>query len=709
MYHHSPLRQNTPLQSVIKKGLSLPVLIFFILACENPSTSDLIDSLSNDANFTSIIVSANNQIRPLIPDFSPEITQYRVNVPPQTTRILFTGTLSNEEAQLSLSNVQGTASDGTTSLTIEALPLGVQISGLQTGENTLQAQVVAQDSSTKTYQLTVEVAPIPISLTWTDSQTPITEQDTVNGRTITFALHNVDLSATDLTIAIPLTYRDTTSQIGSGKSPSISFTSAAPNPSITLTGRATDDGNTDNERISISFGTPTVTGSDANNYTFSPITRGISFTVLDDDIPAIHASLSSTTLTEGDTTTLSLSFLNPSSSNVTVTPSGTGLVFSPTSLTLSSTTTTGSITVTITDDTTPAADRAINLTMRANPSGVSIIPSSIRITVQDNDLAIPSRFTATAGDARVSLSWQAVTDATSYRLYRSSGNNAPAVVTTTPTILTETSYVDIGLTNGTEYTYTVRAVNASKSSIDSQRASATPTDHGYSIATATPLSPNGGTLGGWLEHANDGDLFSIRLEDGQLFSVSTESNIDTMATLYTPTRETGHFEQGPASPHNNADFIFAYTAQSTGIHYLQVGANNSSITGNYYLHYFVGSDDSHGNTRDTATSLSSGEPVNGIIASSTDVDFFSISLEAGQRITATTTGQLDTLASFQDSTGTELATHDNINVRTNTNFQLTTTVTTAGTYYLRVHARTRSSSGISGTGRYVLTVTVSGS
>jgi hypothetical protein len=85
----------------------------------------------------------------------------------------------------------------------------------------------------------------------------------------------------------------------------------------------------------------------------------------------------------------------------------------------------------------------------------------------------PGGLSATAGDGQVTLSWSAANGATSYNLYR---GTSPGGEGATPylTGLTATSYTDIGLTNGTTYYYTVKAVNTAGQSGPSSEASATP-------------------------------------------------------------------------------------------------------------------------------------------------------------------------------------------------------------------------------------------
>lgn len=85
----------------------------------------------------------------------------------------------------------------------------------------------------------------------------------------------------------------------------------------------------------------------------------------------------------------------------------------------------------------------------------------------------PANFTAVAGNAQVSLSWNAVSGATYYNLWRRVGGANYAVIK----VLSTTSWVDSGLTNGTTYDYSINAGNTS---------GATNT---FSYASAIPFSP----------------------------------------------------------------------------------------------------------------------------------------------------------------------------------------------------------------------------
>ena len=105
-------------------------------------------------------------------------------------------------------------------------------------------------------------------------------------------------------------------------------------------------------------------------------------------------------------------------------------------------------------------------------------------------IPVPTNLTATAGDGEVTLSWQAVTKATSYNIYWSTTSGVTPSNGMRIFNVTSTSYVQTGLINGTTYYYVVTAVNLNgdTSSVTSQ-ASATPSGGllpGPSDVAATP-------------------------------------------------------------------------------------------------------------------------------------------------------------------------------------------------------------------------------
>ncbi|GIP60500.1 glycoside hydrolase family 6 protein [Paenibacillus sp. FSL W8-0186] len=101
--------------------------------------------------------------------------------------------------------------------------------------------------------------------------------------------------------------------------------------------------------------------------------------------------------------------------------------------------------------------------------------------------AAPAGLTATAGNAQVSLTWNAVSGATSYTVKRATTSGGP--YTNVATGLTTTSYTNTGLTNGTTYYYVVSASNSAGQSPNSAQVSATPTSGGGN--PTVPAAPAG--------------------------------------------------------------------------------------------------------------------------------------------------------------------------------------------------------------------------
>ncbi len=89
-----------------------------------------------------------------------------------------------------------------------------------------------------------------------------------------------------------------------------------------------------------------------------------------------------------------------------------------------------------------------------------------------NPLEQPSSLTATGGNSVVDLSWGAVSGADSYTVKRSLKEGGPYTVIAEG--ITDTTYSDTDVVNGTTYYYVVTAVSAGGESENSNEASATP-------------------------------------------------------------------------------------------------------------------------------------------------------------------------------------------------------------------------------------------
>ncbi len=105
----------------------------------------------------------------------------------------------------------------------------------------------------------------------------------------------------------------------------------------------------------------------------------------------------------------------------------------------------------------------------ANSAAVSATPQG---NVDPQPPAAPTGLSATAGDGEVSLSWTASSDATSYTVKRAVTSSGP--YTNVAAAVSNTSYTDSSVTNGTTYYYVVSASNDEGESPNSTEVSATP-------------------------------------------------------------------------------------------------------------------------------------------------------------------------------------------------------------------------------------------
>ena len=99
----------------------------------------------------------------------------------------------------------------------------------------------------------------------------------------------------------------------------------------------------------------------------------------------------------------------------------------------------------------------------------------------------PAGLRAVAADGAVSLDWadNPEKDLVGYKVYRRAGNGAFGLVATT----VASQFADSGLTNGTEYTYYVKAVDERNASEESVRVTATPAAARVDPTPGTPSVP----------------------------------------------------------------------------------------------------------------------------------------------------------------------------------------------------------------------------
>src|SRR5262245_19783673 len=149
--------------------------------------------------------------------------------------------------------------------------------------------------------------------------------------------------------------------------------------------------------------------------------------------------------------------------------------------------------------------------------------------------AAPTGLTAVPGDARVTLSWNAVGGATTYKVYRGTASGAEVLVQSG---VTGTTAADTGLANGTTYYYKVSAVNAVGEGPLSAEVSATP-------QVAPPAAPTNLSAAAvsvsqvnltWADNsANETGFVVERATDSSFTAGLTTANLGANATSYSAT------------------------------------------------------------------------------------------------------------------------------------------------------------------------------
>lgn len=163
--------------------------------------------------------------------------------------------------------------------------------------------------------------------------------------------------------------------------------------------------------------------------------------------------------------------------------------------------------------TVKALDGALNYSVASNTASA---------TTQAGIPAAPTGISATAGDGQVTISWTAVSGATSYNVYWLTSTGVTKAGGTKINGVTS-PYTHTGRTNGTKYYYVVTAVNSSGESVESAQVSATPTTAGAGVSQFDGIYT--GSYSGTVTTAG---ILTITVTNGMLTGTAAEVGSATL-------------------------------------------------------------------------------------------------------------------------------------------------------------------------------------
>ena len=232
----------------------------------------------------------------------------------------------------------------------------------------------------------------------------------------------------------------------------------------------------------------------------------------------------------------------------------------------------------------------------------------------------------------------------------------------------------------------------------SERAQPPADDHASSRSAATRLSV-GSSVSGVIEKSGDLDAFSFRATRNVEYTIQTTiasgSAVDTMIGIHNDSRRLASDND---SGSGRASKI-VWTAPSSGTYYIGVHGVNGS-TGGYRLSVSERAQppaDDHAGGLSSATRVSVGSSVSGVIETSGDVDVFSFGAARNLEYTIQTSivsgSALDTWIGLYNSSVNELASDDNSG--SGRASKIVWTAPSSGTYYVAVFAENRTTGGYS--------------
>lgn len=213
-------------------------------------------------------------------------------------------------------------------------------------------------------------------------------------------------------------------------------------------------------------------------------------------------------------------------------------------------------------------------------------------------------------------------------------------------------------------------------------------DHGDTEDTATQIESDSMTEAE-IDDEEDIDYFELVIDRAGTLKIYTTGDLDTTGTV---TSEDGTVDIFDDDSGEALNFSISFDA-AAGTYYIKVEGYSSS-TGTYTLHTEFEGHDDHGDTKESATTISSSArnwkfSTVAQIHNDADQDVFEILFSRRTKVTISTEGETDTVGRLTDMNDVDIVESDDIceendeDCEENLNFSLTYTVE-KGTYYLYV-------------------------
>ena len=329
--------------------------------------------------------------------------------------------------------------------------------------------------------------------------------------------------------------------------------------------------------------------------------------------------------------------------------------------------------------------------MEANPDAGRMVPDPARSVVQEGSQAATPRHGAVSRGIRASVLVYGVLLLGAALVLSGCEEGPGASDTTTEPTSTEPTPTEPTPTPAKAKPALPELTATADSGPVSDRAAAlrsagTGDDHGNSRSTATTVAPGSSTAGTLTP--GDVDVFVITLSRSGTLSAHTTGDTDTVG-LILGERGWYDFDDDSGDGYN----FWLSASLNAGTYYVAVFGYDRSVSGNYTLvvrfrENVTPSDDDHGNSRRRATKVAAGSDTSGTLTPR-DVDYFAIKIRQAGTLSATTTGDTDTVGVLHDS---RRALDSDDDGGSDYNFALEAPVS-AGTHYVEVKGYSGATTG----------------